>query len=332
MDKKENFMFEIELKIGQDAVIKAMKLSRQIQSVLSSADSITKQDKSPVTIADFASQAVICRMLNDSNSDIPIVGEEDSRSLQSPGNELIVGNILNFLEKNEEINRIVNKNNLMSSIDLGDQEPARLFWTLDPIDGTKGFLRGDQFSIALALIRNGQVVMGILGCPKLSFSKDPSKEGYLLYAVRGGGTQVLNLSTNEVSTARVSTNLNFEDMKFVQSYESRHGNLGKQGKIAKALNIKKDPIQIDSQVKYGIVSMGMAEIYLRIPHPETRGYKEKIWDHAAGSILVEEAGGVVTDIQGKRLDFSCGKKLAKNTGVLVTLPEIKDKILNLLKN
>ena len=323
-------MFEKELEIGQKAVIRAMTLSRQIQSVLSSADSITKQDRSPVTIADFASQAIICRMLNNSNPDIPVVGEEDSRSLKDPANELIVENILKFLNKNEEMNQIVNKDNLMSSIDLGDQEPSELFWTLDPIDGTKGFLRGDQFSIALALIKNGRVVMGILGCPNLSFPENSSQEGYLLYAVRGAGTKVMNVSTNKVSIARVSNNLNFEDMKFVQSYESKHGNLGRQGEIAKSLNIKKDPIQIDSQVKYGIVSMARAEIYLRIPHPKTPDYKEKIWDHAAGSIIAEEAGGSVTDINGRDLDFGCGKKLVKNTGVLVTIPEIKDEILNLL--
>jgi 3'(2'), 5'-bisphosphate nucleotidase len=41
------------------------------------------------------------------------------------------------------------------------------YWTLDPIDGTKGFLRGDQYAIALALVEHGEVVLGVLGCPNL---------------------------------------------------------------------------------------------------------------------------------------------------------------------
>ena len=43
------------------------------------------------------------------------------------------------------------------------------FWTLDPIDGTKGFLRGEQYAVALALIEGGEVVVAALACPNLDF-------------------------------------------------------------------------------------------------------------------------------------------------------------------
>jgi 3'(2'), 5'-bisphosphate nucleotidase len=52
--------------------------------------------------------------------------------------------------------------------------------------------------------------------------------------------------------------------------------------------------------------------------PQRPDYRERIWDQAAGSILVEEAGGRVTDLDGKSLDFSWGRTLAANRGVLAT--------------
>jgi len=63
------------------------------------------------------------------------------------------------------------------------------YWTIDPIDGTKGFLRGDQYAVALALVVNGKVELGVLGCPHLSsqgeFDKDGS--GAIFVAMRGKG-------------------------------------------------------------------------------------------------------------------------------------------------
>ena len=82
---------------------------------------------------------------------------------------------------------------------------------------------------------------------------------------------------------------------------------------------------MDSQVKYGVVASGDAEIYLRLP---TRvGYVEKIWDHAAGAIVVEEAGGRASDMYGAPLDFTQGRRLEKNRGVIVTNGAIHDRVI-----
>ena len=73
---------------------------------------------------------------------------------------------------------------------------------------------------------------------------------------------------------------------------------------------------MDSQAKYAVVARGEAEIYLRLP---TRAdYREKIWDHAAGALIVSEAGGKVTDIAGKPLEFHHGRALDANRGLVVT--------------
>jgi 3'(2'), 5'-bisphosphate nucleotidase len=73
---------------------------------------------------------------------------------------------------------------------------------------------------------------------------------------------------------------------------------------------------MDSQCKYAAVARGDASVYLRLP---TRSdYEEKIWDHAAGWIMVNEAGGEVTDVRGEPLDFSLGRTLRRNKGVVAT--------------
>ena len=59
-----------------------------------------------------------------------------------------------------------------------------------------------------------------------------------------------------------------------------------------------------------------ADVYLRLP--TKAGYYEKIWDHAGGVLIVQEAGGTVTDLQGQPLNFSCGRELRENRGVIVT--------------
>ncbi len=325
-------MFEKELEIGQHAVIEAMRICKTIQEELTGAESITKSDKSPVTIADFASQAIICRILKENFQDIPIVAEENSDALQKPEHEQTLKKILHYITKDGKLGKILNKKNLFQSIDMGGCEPTDdIFWTLDPIDGTKGFLRGEQFAIALALIVKGDVQLGVLGCPNLKLPENEFRRGCLLFAVKGRGAKLWDIETGTSKTVGVSMLTDPGKMRFVESYVSTHSNLEMQLQIARILKMERDPIQMDSQVKYGVLATGNAEIYIRIPHPKTPDYKEKIWDHAAGTIIVEEARGVVTDIFGKKLDFSVGKTLKDNRGVFASVPSIHDRILGIIK-
>lgn len=75
---------------------------------------------------------------------------------------------------------------------------------------------------------------------------------------------------------------------------------------------------MDSQAKYAVLAAGAGELYLRLLSPSKPDYRERIWDQAAGSILVEEAGGRVTDLHGLPLDFSQGRKLSRNHGILAS--------------
>ena len=86
------------------------------------------------------------------------------------------------------------------------------------------------------------------------------------------------------------------------------------------------PLAIDSQAKYAAVAHGAADAYLRLP--VRAGYQEKVWDHAAGYIVVTEAGGVVTDIDGASLNFGEGRTLASTRGLVVTNGHIHQRVLD----
>lgn len=95
--------------------------------------------------------------------------------------------------------------------------------------------------------------------------------------------------------------------------------------IKSKLNITTKTIQIDSQVKYCLVAMGLANVYIRLPSDSS--YVEKIWDHAAGMLLVHESGGKVTDLNGMDLVFEQDQFLSHNRGILATCGEPVHSIL-----
>ena len=96
------------------------------------------------------------------------------------------------------------------------------------------------------------------------------------------------------------------------------------------MGITAPPLRMDSQAKYAVVARGEADIYLRLP---TRAdYREKIWDHAAGALIVTEAGGVVTDISGRPLEFHHGRELASNRGVIVTNGRLHARVIEALRS
>ena len=63
---------------------------------------------------------------------------------------------------------------------------------------------------------------------------------------------------------------------------------------------------------------------MRLPRPS---YQEKVWDHAAGALIVEEAGGKVTDARGVQLDFSRGRTLDGNYGIIAASPGLHRRVL-----
>lgn len=324
-----NSEFAAEVSVACDAVRLAARVCRTVQAGIR-PEALEKKDRSPVTIADFASQALVCRALHAAFPQDPVIGEEDARELRG-------GKTADFLQQIvAEISAVGvsgTGEEVCDWIDRGytsDYQPR--FWTLDPIDGTKGFLRGQQYAISLALIIEGRIEVGLLGCPNLSPRQDDAEakadaSGALFVSVRGAGTVVLPLDSQEAQprSVRVRDIADPAAARLCESVESGHSSHGRSAEIARKLGITRDPIRLDSQAKYATVADGRADIYLRLP--TRQDYVEKIWDHAGGVLVIEEAGGRVTDIDGKPLDFTHGRGLTENRGVVATGGQLHEAVL-----
>ena len=301
------------------AVIEAGGVCRRIQSELVKADTLEKKDRSPVTVADFAAQAIICRALARVCPDIPVVAEENTADLRQSGHEEMRGRLRQFLPGWPE-------SDILAAIERGTRSPGPRFFTLDPIDGTKGFLRGGQYAQALALIENGRVVMGWLGCPNLD-GADNRVLGVLLTAGGGEAGRAIGFDGSALGPLKVAEAAAGAPVRFLESVESGHSNHTDQERVFSRFGDSGQVVRVDSQVKYAMLALGRADIYLRLPSPTTPDYREKIWDHAAGALMVETAGGVVTDAGGKPLDFTCGRKLLSNRGVVAASPAYHARVL-----
>ena len=314
-----------EQQVAIDAVLKAVQLCQQVQSEMVDTDSVEKSDRSPVTVADFGSQALICQMIGDAFPEDVIVAEEDSQALRksAPLLERVADYVSQLMGKTST--QVV-----CDWIDRGGGAVGQRFWTLDPIDGTKGFLRGDQYAVALALIVDGSVQLGVLGCPNLpqKWGGGNGDRGCLFVAARGKGAEMLFLDGLLAEPIRVSHTVH----RFAESFESAHGDHAAHVAIARQLQITQKSIRMDSQAKYGLIARGDVSVYVRLPNPATPDYRECIWDHAAGLIVVEEAGGKVTDAAGRSLDFLKGRRLIANRGIVATNGALHSRVLESIRS
>ena len=298
-----------ELQVVQTALAEAAQLCKSVQDRVP----IIKGDRSPVTIADYGSQALVCRTLHEAFPHDPIMAEENSSLLREDAQTQlreILGQHLEAIRPGTSLSQAMNWIDYGNAACYSDR-----FWTLDPIDGTKGFLRKGHYAVALALIVEGEVAVAGLACPKLDDE---------IYLAAKGGTALKG-----DRQLRVSELTTIASARICQSVESGHSALGDVQKVTEHLGITSDRVQLDSQAKYVVVASGEAEIYMRLP--TRKDYVERIWDHAAGALLLREAGGIVTDCSGSSLDFSCGMRLERNRGIIATNGKVHDKVIRALE-
>ena len=301
-----------EKQIAISAVLKAIPLCQQVEVDMMKSYAVEKEDGTPVTVADFGAQALICQAIGEAFPEDPIVAEEDSQELWKD------------LELMQRVTKYVNRftegslstQAVCDLIDRGRGEPQKRFWVLDPIDGTKEFLRGGPYAIALALIVDGEVKLGVLGCPNLPQKWDDpqAQQGCLFVAERGKGAWMLSSDGEFPEQIHVSQTTR----RLVDTVESSHSDVEAHKQIAQQMGLTTPPIRIIGQAKHGVLARGAASVYMNLLKPGKENYRETIWDYAAGVIVVEEAGGVVTDADGHPLDFSQGKELPPGCGILAT--------------
>lgn len=280
-----------------------------------------KDDRSPVTIADYGSQAILCRAIQQHYPDDAVIAEENGEDFlanTTPAQRERVRGLVG-----DALDETVTDKQLVAWMNYArDRDTAGRTWVIDPIDGTKGFLANRGYTIALGLMENFTPTAGVLGSPGYG-------DGWLFYAVDGAAYRV-PLAGGEPEVMHVSARAADGEFAVVESVETKHAAHDLMASIYTGAGCPNPVVKrVDGQDKYGMVACGDADLYLRVS--PKRGYIEKIWDHAAGVAIIKAAGGVVTDGYGQPLDFSHGERLERNSFVVVSNGQRHDAIIGALK-
>jgi len=352
--------YDHELSVAAEAVRAASVLCQQVQErIISKAEEANiKDDASPVTVADYGAQAIISYLIQREFPEVKLslIAEEGSEELLSDGGAtlakvmkavngtLIAENLIDVPLTEEEV---------IEAIDAGGSEGGKTgrHWILDPVDGTLGFVRGDQYAIALAMVEDSDLKLGVLGCPNMPTSAKllqyPHRyhrimrkwnkvedavwdKGCIFKAQRGGGTTVIPVDKDHLPGGQelvvTASTRGAVDASFCEPVEKKNSQQGLSADLARSLGVKAPPLRVYSQVKYGALARGDADIFLKFPRGK---YVEKVWDHAAGAIVVEEAGGIVTDAGGNPIDFGSGRLLESlDRGIVAATPHLHSKLVD----
>ncbi|QRV85350.1 Myo-inositol-1(Or 4)-monophosphatase [Ceratobasidium sp. AG-Ba] len=343
--------YALEKHVAIAAVSRACGLTASVFKKLVNTETVIKGDESPVTVADISAQATINTILGSAFPDDPIIGEEDTSDLRldtEPSRllrERIVQLANDALSPPPSSEEVLGSNSwglgkkrteaeLLDAIDRGTYTGGAKgrMWTLDPIDGTKGFLRGEQYAVCLALIVDSVVQVGVMGCPNLPLEGHSAsgERGCLFVAVRGQGAEQRPLSAPFSSTTKISIPPLAPGAAphLLESVESGHSSHTFSARVSQALGITASPVRMDSQAKYCELARS-GGVYLRAPVGS--GYIEKIWDHAPGSLLIHEAGGVITDMLGQPLNFGLGRVLGENNGIVAAGKDVHERVIEAIK-
>lgn len=289
-----------------------------------------KQDLSPVTFADLGVQVIITEWLIKKFGKFSLIAEETLEDAFTHWRK--VSSIVSFLNRFGVEVDILDMPK-MFIVNKVQPDHSEGYWVLDPIDGTKGFLRGGQYAISLAYVEGDMVKVGFLICPRLELPElfEDNTKGVIFFAEAGKGAWVAPMDDMQrKKRIRVSCRNEFEESVLLSSYESSHTDREKSEKFKECLGITKE-MQVDSQVKYGLLACGLGDLILRFPPKEHPDYKEKIWDHAGGTIILEEAGGKVTDLYGNRFGFKPDTYFSQNVGVFASNGILHSRGLDVLK-
>lgn len=239
------------------SIISASEVTETIRSSSSFAK-LTKSDSSPVTIADLAAQAIIVSGIQYTFPNDHIIAEEDLSALTD-------ANVLH------QLNDIL----LPLSIDMSAgfklaKESKSRFWTVDPIDGTKGFLRNGQYAICASLVKDCNVSAAFIACPNLP---SHNSTGAFFIALKNLGAHEFSLQTGQHTRLQKKVDA-LKGSVLYESFEAEHSSHSGSAKLVAALGLNPNPLRLDSQCKYCLLARHEASLYFRQPRS---GYIEKIW-------------------------------------------------------
>ncbi|CAK7210558.1 hypothetical protein SCUCBS95973_000825 [Sporothrix curviconia] len=351
-----------ELEVALRVIEQAARLS---QAVLPDTDkgAVEKEDNlGPVTIGDFAIQALLTCSLHAAFPDDLFVGEEDASALRS--DPVLCDRVWTTLQRTVDTSPpspgdcvVVlpsSPEDMCDAIDRCQNAPGiGRVWVFDPIDGTKTFLRREMYAINVALLVDGQQTVSVVACPLLSpeeaaenkdavitnDSVDPTGRGSLLFAVKGHGAYVRplfeskgrvgaaaeitpNIQNTKDTPRRLAPAVASQPLRPVTCYFLQESAL--------------DDVHRGVAERLGVAfpgsdllgwvprwaSLAMGRANTTIWVYRRRDRHAKIWDHAGAMLLFAETGGIVTDVDGRPIDLLAGRNLKNNFG-FVAAPTVE---------
>ena len=244
-----------------DTFLEAGKIAKEISN--SGLKISIKADKTPVTDGDLAVDKILRNKINNLTPKIPIISEE--------------------------------------TVNLKIENKDQTFWLIDPIDGTKDYIKkGDEYTINAALILDLRPAVGIVYAPEknrlfFSYGKEQA------YELHNG--KKINLSCKKIHGKQIIALVNSDKISddVLDIY--------KKYKVSKT-------IRMSSSLKFCILAAGEADIYAA----RARAFE---WDIAAGHAILEHAGGLITTHEGE--NFLYGKKDYKNLPIIAKRAEDLEK-------
>ncbi|HYO51283.1 inositol monophosphatase family protein [Archangium sp.] len=291
-----------------DAVRLACELCRRVRASLASVS--RKKDSTPVTLADYGAQALLCRTIRRHFPEDAVVAEESGEAflcLPSAEREKavrLVGKLLGEPVIEEDFVRWLNH---------GRGVRADRTWFIDPIDGTEGFIHGRTYAVCVGTLVEGEPVDGVIGAPV-----SPLDEGGTLFFTDGGGAWAEPLAGGEPRALHVSDRADPRSIRVVESYLMGRRSREIADRVYAAAGFDARRIRrYDGMLKYALVAAGAADVFIRGPR-NIRKNPHKSWDHVAGAALVGAAGGRVTGLDGRRVDFTRSAELRGTLGLIAS--------------
>jgi 3'(2'), 5'-bisphosphate nucleotidase len=222
-----------------------------------------KDDNSPVSNGDLKVNELITNKIKDLTPNIPIVSEE--------------------------------------TVDLHKKNKEKIFWLIDPIDGTKEYIAGkDEYTLNAALVVNTVPVLGLVGVPKknrLFYTYGPGES----YLIENGQTKKINCSKKQPKGKIVALSSVFKPSNII---------LNK----LKEFNVS-SIVKMASSYKFCVIATGEYDVY-------AASERANEWDYAAGHAIAQNAGAIIKTLDGK--PFLYGKEDYKNPSLLIKRSENLD--------
>ncbi|KAI6779384.1 Protein of unknown functionlike protein [Emericellopsis cladophorae] len=304
---------------------------------------VQKADHSPVTIADFAIQALLSSTVRAHFPSDAIVGEESAAQLREDASLLDkVVTALTWLAEQEGVEEAVTIPRDAEAIcvivdECGSSIPSaeRRTWIFDPIDGTKTYMQGKLYAINAALVVDGEQAIGMVGCPKLNPKQaspvgdgDISSEGCVVFAVKGHGAWVQELGKGSEPPQRLERHgqdLGLDDIRFTSCTTVSSSVPQLNANLLSRLNVASSNDLLPWVLRWISLALNMANTTVWVYKSLDR--RGKVWDHAGAMLIFEETGGVVSDVNGKKVSVVGSRIMEGNFGFVAAPGGLHAKVL-----